>query len=312
MSKITNVLSYKYFKSGAAWIIFIIGICLYIIGFLMCEDGTLWKEVCIKVADVFVIGVIIGYLSNAAQFLGVFKQDLQDIIYGKEFIKQKKDIYPLWETVSKEMFKNKFPSIHKEFLKTINSYFPQNEVSYYNDFEAYTSIEWDDKEKDVVKVIDTISFDLIAENENEIIFPLKTWTRVNDTDAYKTTISMFKVNGNDVVFCSKDKYIEEDNICEEFSVKLSGTTKYSIKYKREKIYDLKTDFILGFRAKYIVNGLRVRIDCPDDINLIFACRGTQNDFEDGNTKKHSIEKKYKGIILPRQGYICALQKNNQP
>lgn len=244
MSKITDVLSYKYFKSGSAWIILILGIGLYIVGFFVLQEHNVWKEVCIKIADVFVIGVILGYLSNAAQFLGVFKQDIQDIIYGKEFIKQRKELYPLWETVSKEMFKNKFPSIHKDFLKTINGY---------------------------------------------MVF--------------------FVVNGkNEKLECDKE-YMEEDVKCEEYSIKLHGANKYSIKYKREKEYDLKTDFILGFRAKYIVNGLRVRIDCPEDISLFFTCRGTQNDFEDLNTKKHSIEKKYKGIILPRQGYICALQKN---
>lgn len=309
MSKITDVLSYKYFKSGSAWIILILGIGLYIVGFFVLQEHNVWKEVCIKIADVFVIGVILGYLSNAAQFLRVFKQDIQDIIYGKEFIKQRKELYPLWETVSKEMFKNKFPSIHKDFLKTINGYFPQNDVSYYNDFETYTTIEWRDKKKDIIKVTDIVSFDLVAETNNEITFPLKTWTKVNDAESFKTNMVFFVVNGkNEKLECDKE-YMEEDVKCEEYSIKLHGANKYSIKYKREKEYDLKTDFMLGFRAKYIVNGLRVRIDCPEDISLFFTCRGTQNDFEDLNTKKHSIEKKYKGIILPRQGYICALQKN---
>ena len=115
-----SVLSYKYFRSGAAWIFFILGIVLYYIGYFQMDSQSVWKEIFIKGGDILIIGVILGYLSNAAQFLGIFKQDLQDIIYGKEFIKQRKDIAPLWETISKQMFKNKFPAIHKEFLKVIS------------------------------------------------------------------------------------------------------------------------------------------------------------------------------------------------
>ena len=122
-------------------------ICLYIVGFFLIDDKSAWSKIAIKVADVLVIGVVLGFITNAAQFIGIFKQDLQDILYGKEFIRQRKDIYPLWENISKELFKNKFPTLHKELLKTINGYFPKDDVSYYNDYEIHTSIEWIDKEQ---------------------------------------------------------------------------------------------------------------------------------------------------------------------
>lgn len=108
-----NLLSYNFFRTGVAWIILIVGIGLYAYGYFGINQDSIWKEIVIKIADVLVIGVILGYLSNAAQFLGVFKSDLQDIIYGKEFIKQRKDLDPLWDTLSKQLFKNKFPAIHK-------------------------------------------------------------------------------------------------------------------------------------------------------------------------------------------------------
>ena len=73
---------------------------------------------------------------------------------------------------------------------------------------------------------------------------------------------------------------------------------YLIKEKR---------YIIGFRPKYIVNKLRVCLNLPDDIDAIFTCRGTQQDFEDIPTNSKRIEKKYKGIILPRQGYIFVLR-----
>ena len=89
----TDLLSYKHFRSGSAWIILILGILFYCFGYFYIDSTSCWREVVIKIADVLVIGVILGYLSNAAQFLGIFKQDLQDIIYGKDFVKKRKDLW---------------------------------------------------------------------------------------------------------------------------------------------------------------------------------------------------------------------------
>lgn len=303
-----DLLSYKHFRTGSAWIILILGIGLYAWGYFGIEQNTVWKEIVIKIADVLVIGVILGYLSNAAQFLGVFKKDLQDIIYGKEFIKQRKDLDSLWETLSKELFKNKFPAIHKEFLKAIKNYFPNDEISYYNDYERNTTIEWNNKDDRTIKVVDVISFDLIAETSDNFAFPIKTWTKVSNEDIYQDNITEFWVNKKRVEIEDVKTSCKNGQICKEQKIELSGSTKYEIQYTREKVYNIDDDYYIGFRPKYIVNKLRVCLNLPDDIEAMFACRGTQLDFDDittGSSKR--IEKKYRGIILPRQGYIFALR-----
>ena len=280
---------------------------LYAWGYFGFKTDSVWKEIIIKLADVLVIGVILGYLSNAAQFLGVFKRDLQDIIYGKEFIKQRKDLDTLWETLSKELFRNKFPAIHKEFLKVISTYFPKNEISYYNDYERNTTIEWKDKEKGIIKVTDVISFELITDTTDKFAFPLQSWTKVNDQTTYQDKINDLSVNGKILDVEDVKKSIIDGQIKKEQKIDLSGSTKYDISYKREKIYNIIDDYYIGFRPKYIVNKLRVCLNLPDDIDAIFTCRGTQQDFEDIPTNSKRIEKKYKGIILPRQGYIFVLR-----
>ncbi len=100
------------------------------------------------------------------------------------------------------------------------------------------------------------------------------------------------------------------NYCKEQRVVLKGATKYNIKYTRVKTYNMNEDYYLGLRAKYIINNLRVSLELPDGIAAQFVCRGTQKDFEDVNNREKRIEKKYKGIVLPRQGYIFALRKVN--
>lgn len=305
-----NILSTNNFRTGAAWLFLIVGICLYVVGFFLIDDKSAWSKIAIKVADVLVIGVVLGFITNAAQFIGIFKQDLQDIIYGKEFIRQRKDIYPLWENISKELFKNKFPTLHKELLKTINGYFPKDDVSYYNDYEIHTSIEWIDKEKGIIKVTDKVSFDLISETTDKIPYPIKTWTKIKNKQEYTNRITQITVNGNkpnEIRYIGEKQDIE-GSLCQEQQITLQGNTKYEIKYTREKTYNINDDYYVGFRAKYIVNKLRVCLDLPNEIDAIFTCRGTQNEFDDISNNDNRIEKKYRGLILPRQGYIFALKR----
>lgn len=306
----TNILSYNHFRSGIAWFFLILGVILYYFGYFQIEKLSIWREICIKIGDVLIIGVLLGYLSNAAQFLGVFKQDLQDIIYGKDFIKQRKDITPLWETVSKQLFQNKFPAIHKDLLKIIIEYFPKDEVSYYNDYESNIVIDWVDESNGIISCTETVSFDLIADSNDEFVYPLKTWTKVKTKEIYENKLTHISVNGEKPKKTKETESSDSEDFCHELKIWLKGKTKYEIKYTRVKIYNINEDFYIGFRAKYIVNKLRVCLDYPDNIDAIFTCRGTTKDFENVKNSKRRIEMKYKSIILPRQGYIFALRKIN--
>ena len=174
MKKIWSLLSINNFKSGAAWLVFLLGLFFYFIGYK--DDPSLsFDKIAIKIADVLVIGALVGFLANAARFLGIFKQDLQDIIYANEFVNKRKDINPIWKNVSKTLFNNKFSTIHEDLLNTILGYFPI-ETSYYMDyFNINSTITWKDKAKNLIKVVDIVSFELVTESEEKILFPINTW-----------------------------------------------------------------------------------------------------------------------------------------
>ena len=308
-----DLLSYNHFRAGSAWIILIVGIILYYCGYFRIQEASLWKEIIIKIADVLVIGVIIGYLSNAAQFLGVFKQDLQDIIYGKEFLSKRNDITPLWETVSKELFKSKFPAISKELLSLIKSnYFPVNEINYYDDYDVNIEITWADEAHQYLLVKDTRTFDLIAETPNRFELPFGSWTNVKDVPKalYYSEVKKYTINEKEARIIDEKKIVENDVLYHEVIAELKGSTKYEITQVREKKYLFDRDYDISFRAKYIIHKLKVRLCIPDDLEATFLCRGTAEDFKDVNSKENCLEKRYKGLILPRQGYVFILKRKN--
>lgn len=308
-----NIFSVNNLRVGLAWIFTIVGVLLYVVDFLWIDVNSVWWQIVMKIADVLVIGVVLGFVTNSAQFIGIFKQDLQDIIYGKDFIKKRNDIEIIWDNISKIMFKEKFPKIHKELLSAIKKYLPQQAICYCENREDNICIEWIDKELGMIKTTKLVTFDLVLESTEKFNFQLSSrgYSDENEPD-FNKIVSFFVDNVDEtksvVKTMNSGKKDSEGRIVLEQQVTLKGKTKYTIKYTREASYNMNMDSSICSRVRYITHGLRLSLSLPEDISAEFICRGTQDDFEDVGIKVNRIEKKYRGIIFPRQGYVFALRK----
>lgn len=307
-----SLLSYNNFRSGSAWFFGIIGVVLYYAAYFYMDKDSIWREIAIKAGDVLIIGVLLGYLSNAAQFLGIFKQDLQDIIYGKDFLSKRNDICSVWETVTKVLFKSKFPAINKDLLTLIQkTYLPVDNITYYSDYNSSITLEWVDKGRKIIKVRNHITFDLIADSERQFDFPLRSWIAVDGLreDDYSVNVSNYMVNGQPAKIKSTNSSVKNERHEFEQVITLEGCTKYEISKLVEKKYCLDKDFAICFKALYLINKFTLRFSGPDDINTNFYSRGTADDFKPfGDDKFNNFTKKYKGLILPNQGYVIALKE----
>ena len=87
---ISKIFSTESLRKAWPWIFLIIGVGLYVYGYR--ELNTKWAEIAIEIANILIVGVVLGFVTNAAQFIGIFKSDLQDIIFGEEFIKKRNDL----------------------------------------------------------------------------------------------------------------------------------------------------------------------------------------------------------------------------
>ena len=125
-------------KKSVGVICALIGISLYIIGYGFMDIQSTASKIIINIADVFIIGVVVGYLSSVAQWAGVFKKEIQDIVFGKKLIGERNDINSIWSNVTKQLLKNKFAPIHEELLCAIrNAAIPSDDtVSYYEDHDS--------------------------------------------------------------------------------------------------------------------------------------------------------------------------------
>lgn len=289
----------------------LIGIGAYVAGYIWKypDNDIIWADLLIKLGDVLIIGVVVGYLTSVAQWSGIFKREIQDIVFGKEFLNKRNDIEDIWYNVTKQMFKFKFSDIHKDMLSALRQTLPkEDDISYYEDYDADTKVEWVDKEKGVIKSIDTFALYIVAESEKEFSYPIKTWTITDDDNPENISHSIkVCVDGNTLSELVTTATREGDEICSETLIPLKGKKRYFLQYTREKIYNINEDFYIAYRAKYITKNLKVSLELPDDIEALFVERGTTAEFMNVKNSKHHIKKSYKGVIFPKQGYIFALK-----
>lgn len=303
-------LCFSKFIDSLSWVILIVGGIFLYFGLCLFPEESIPSRAFLALSDAFLVGGLIGFMTKSSVFIGAIMKELKNIIYGEGFLGKRNDILDIWGNVSEQMFENKFPEIHKGFLEVIKGYFPKDEISYYKDHVCDTDIKWENEDKDIMNVTDMVCFELIVKSPEEFVFPLRTWNNSKSLDDYKFTISDITVNGKETSVDSNTS-LKNGEVCVTTSIKLKGQTKYRIKFKRTKIYSLRNDFYIAFSAKYIVDRFRVSLTHPENIKVLFISRGTQGDFEETTNTSTRIGKEYRGLILPKQGYIFALQKVNE-
>lgn len=297
-------------KQSIGWIIGIIGLIFYIVGyaFKYNELYPLISEILIKIADVLIIGVVVGYLTSVAQWSGIFKREIQDIVFGKEFLTKRNDIEDIWYNVTKQMFKFKFADIHKDLLSTLRLTLPgEEDISYYEDHDSDISLEWIDREKGIVKSIEAITFTLVAESDKKIALPIRTYTMMSGQTEGSVSDPNILVDGKKPEIQNNPPSKNGDEIHHSSTVFLSGKKQYCVSYTREKTYCIYEDYFIGLKSQYLLKNLTVTLNLPEGIEATFIERGTNIEFSNVKKSQKHIKKKLKGVIFPKQGYIFALK-----
>ena len=265
-------------------------------------------------SSVIVMSALVSFLIDSVEFMGVFKRALEDIIYDSKFLRKRKDIEEIWVKVSKELFKSKFPQISTQLMMAVKNYYSPDEnlkLNYYNDYRNVYTVKYDEQNHDFIHVESKSSYILKVEDEKEFEFPMRYWTCVNEgeQETVEAAMGSITVNGNNVNdIGTPEKTYEKGTVCYNFKLKLKGCTEYRIQQTLNQKYNLKEDNFLGFRARWLVNDMRIQLFHPADMKILFVNRATANGFEVNNDRETFKEYEYKGLILKHQGYIIILNR----
>lgn len=310
---IKNLLSCFSIKSSIPWIALITGLALAYFGFSdIMYISEKAKHICIWFSNTLIVGAVVGFMSSYAQFRGLFRKDLESVIYDEKFLSLRKDLLKNWKKITSIFFESRFPEISDDLMSAIvNHYLSIKSISFYcDDFQDITTVEWFDREKKILNVITESTFNVIAPSVEAIKFPYSASVCVEGDhhDEYKVEVIEYKVNEKDIDYKVSKKEIGKV-LSVTVDIQLSGAKKYSIHRKILKRYSIEHDYFIGFKAKSIINNLRVQFfnEIYEDLDICFIPRGTLKEFKNTKNRHDYLEKEYKGLILRNQGFIIVLK-----
>ena len=321
-----KMFSHETFQTGAGWIALLIGIVLYIVYYVCvglflpkmvgCEWISLHQHgievglsVVEKIADVLVIGAVLGYLSSAAQFLNIFKKDLESVILNHEFLKKRNDIAEIWETITTVLFQSRFHKISKGLLALIrDNYFPKNKSIYYDGYTSNVVMQWiGDPKEELIEVTTENKYTIVSENTDEINVPWTTWTRCNNPDSGNYSVEHTLEIDGQIIEIKPQEGDDKKEKKYEVMIPLRGKEKYKVRSFLRKKYSFKEDFYRAYTFSYIVNGFVLSLTHPTDLKLEMIERGTCKQFDIISNTNTTLVAKYDGLILPHQGYAIAFK-----
>jgi hypothetical protein len=213
------------------------------------------------------------------------------------------------------MLKSKYPDINKELLKNIKETYipPIKDICYYDDHETTISVERDTVNPKIIIVTHKSSFNLYANTTDEFPFPKESLLEVHGLSPEDYYVKVKEYMVNNVNILSHIKTTNEEHSNDQYRIThtayLSGSNKYAVEHVIEKRYSIE-DNLIGFRVRHPSKGMRVKLECPEDMKVCFLSRGTIHEFKPVTpikNDKNTCEYKYKGLVLPQQGYVFSLK-----
>ena len=301
----------KTFPSALPWILLCFGILSLVLGTFVEFNNERWEKFLTTFGSSILASGIFALILKSIQFLGVFKEELIDIIYETKYLKNRTDLHIYWEKVTKVLVKDKFPNIHSAILKDVkDTYLPTTTVQYYDNCIETLEIKVLDVNRQVIQNQQTVSFTVIPSEPNiSFVHPYSN-ILVCSKGCVDTKWSLLSVKVNNQKYepiVNQER--KDDGLYSKFDIDLSGKGGYRIEITVLKIYSLKQDHILSYRVNHIHNNFKVQIFAPDlDINFVEV--GTLINFKTIHNKKELLEKEYNGLLYKRQGYLATLRLRN--
>lgn len=266
-----------------------------------------------KCADIILVSSLISFLLDSAEYMGIFKKDLEEIIYDTKHLEKRNDIEDIWVKVSKVFTKLKFPQISTPLMNAVKNFYTANDglkLSYYSDYRNIYTVTFDEKDANFIRVKNETTFTLKVEDSKKFKFPMRFWNCVEENNQGSVTMNIdnITVNGNSAKVKDHTKSYDNGMICHTFNIELEGRNEYRITQESNQRYDLRQDNYLGFRARWLVNDMRIQVFHPKNLKLLFVNRATANGFKKNKETEDFCEYEYKGLILKNQGYIIILNK----
>src|SRR5690554_949660 len=130
-----------YLFENLHWLLIVLSIALISLGYYFNDDNNLIDEI-LRNSGYSILGTgVFASILKSIQFVGIFKDELNKVVTGDEFIENRKDLPDLWKKITKKVYNEKFPEVsnHLEDM-LMTHYLPSNNKHYYRDYTVTIDI----------------------------------------------------------------------------------------------------------------------------------------------------------------------------
>ena len=206
-------------------------------------------------------GGVFAWLTTVAQLTGVFKTELESVIYSERYALNRKDVGELWVGVTRALHNDSFKGIEDKIYAAIrSSYLPTNKDFYYENLVRIVQVSVVDKKKQIIEIELSFNGILVPDKSKDVVKrPYK--LKVSDQGGAADPVigcESFTLNG-DPIDSVKGKNSTENPL--EFSccLEVKGGEPVKIVDKVSFQQCLLLDSVMMFRSASYVNGMAVRI-----------------------------------------------------
>ena len=289
-----------------SWFFILFGLSLIFIS-LWNKLDTQFSNVLEKIGLTILTSGVFAAVLKSFQFIGVFKEEIENVILGSKFIEKRSDLPLLWKKISAAIYKQKFPEISDSLQEIIlNSYFPTAHPIYYEEFVVTINIE-EITEDFIIKFTQAYRAKVVlAEDAEDVTIHHSFYIdKFDGMENYINEKEYYKIDGKDIL-----KELEHKNTEDEFEIRndyqttVKNKKTFILESKERRQYCIKQDNSKIFRVNRITKEMEVSVHYPENVSVTFFSIGTVNSFEKRHLDhKNHISRVYKdGLILPRQGF----------
>lgn len=305
----------EWMTERASWLLLLAGFALVLATFAVRQGGIRLEtvlDILAATGTALLSGGLFAWLTKTAQLKGVFRRDLEGVIYSERHALVRKDVDKLWVAVTRALHNDAFREIEEKIYEAIRlTYLPTNKDFYYRRVERDVEVELVDPDKQVIEV--TILFQAILVPDRSKVglvrpYAFQSGVQGRGIEAPRVTCRHCRIVGGQVIN-EADAVVDPNNpgtlTCRlPITVQEPVRIKDSIKFRQI----LPRDNLLMWRAISYVDGFRIRVQnlSPDKLLIQHGPLGTLELVEErilSNTTTISTD----DLIFAGQGVILSFQ-----
>lgn len=271
-------------------------------------------ELGVALGTALLSGGLFAWLTKTAQLRGVFRKDLESVIYSRDHALLRKDAEKLWAGVTRALHNDSFRGIEDKLYKAIQStYLPVNKDFYYKDAERKMFIRLIDRDKRIVEIEIEFTALLVPDRSKQSFtrpYKFQIDDKYNELGMPEISCSHVNVESGEVLNEETAKPTEGD--ASRLQCNVSGSTERNVRVKDHIKFRqcLLRDSVIVWKAASYVDRFKIEVHySPDDLILQHSPIGSIELKEEAHRRNGLLTISTEDLIFAGLGVMITLQVN---